>query len=933
MVRRQAETAPPAEGGATAYGHDAFISYSRVDAAAAAHLKHAMERFATPWYRARGARVFLDTASLAGGPSLRTAVEAALQDSAAFVLLASTASRSSDWVRVEVDWWLAHRGVDDLLVAVLDSPAPGPAADPPASVWAGAVPPEWRSAFPDEPLWIDLRWLAQADKVDPDDPRLVDAAAQVLASVRHQPKDQLVGAHLSRRRQLRRVVTAVIGALVLLLALALTAAGLAVDQRNTAITERYAATSRQLVAQSRSIEDERPSLARQLLLQAYRLAATEEAVGAVIASPRLSHEVRVAGQAPTVTVNPVQPLTAVVAEGRLTLYATDSGRRLTALATGVPEEAPAAFSAAGDALAAVTAPGRVTLYDVSNTAAVRTTGRLRIPRRAERIAYAPTGRMLVVASPSALSFHDLTDPGSPVRLATVANPADDAGALVLLEDGTLLAPGATTVAGRSVGSLPAPVLITPLASPGAVVSADRLMLARPGDVGDVELWDIGVPGRPRLRAALPGESFAVGDLAFSGDGRALAVGTLSGVTQLWDLTDVTRPILGERLRGVPASVPQVAFGSASSRLVVVSDDPTYAGPEGATILRSWPVRGAGRAGSTSRIDGGRQAVPAWSPDGRTIAGGFPARLWDLADPRFPRPGGALPTLAIGGGAVFAYRPGSDLVASGVPVVLWDASDPDAPRRLGTDPVLEPATLATFRPDGGVLATGAAFGPVSLWSVSDGRGERLAELRGSSAQAHGAVFVADGSRLVVLDADEGATVWDVRTPDAARPVGRLLTAGEPISALAADERTATVLAGGARGRLSVWDVSDPASPRQVASRQAHQARVTGLALSPDGRLLATAGEDALRLWARDPGGGALRPMATLAVGGVYDGAAVSFSPDGSLLAAATNDGLQVWDVDVPRLLGHLCAESEPITAAQWREYLPSDLAYDPPCLVR
>lgn len=72
------------------------------------------------------------------------------------------------------------------------------------------------------------------------------------------------------------------------------------------------------------------------------------------------------------------------------------------------------------------------------------------------------------------------------------------------------------------------------------------------------------------------------------------------------------------------------------------------------------------------------------------------------------------------------------------------------------------------------------------------------------------------------------------------------------------------------------------------------------------------------------------MATLESGAVYDGAALAFSPDGASLAAATNDGLQIWDVDVDRSLRELCAESNTISRAEWSDYLPEDIDYDPPC---
>ncbi|MFD2094307.1 TIR domain-containing protein [Blastococcus deserti] len=934
LADRRAEPAPDQ------FAYDAFLSYSRADAAAAKPFGQAIERFGTPWYRARDRRVFLDTATLAGNGSLREAIEEALGNSRALVLLISATSRRSRWVDVEVAWWLRHRGPDDLYLAVLDGHMSWDTDPEATSAGPGALPEKWRSAFPDEPIWVDLRWMAGLEQIDQRDPRLTDAAAQLLASMRRVPKDRVVGEHLRRRRQTRRMVATVIATLVALLTTSVVAAVVAVDRRNAAIEQRYTATSRQLVAQSASIEDERPSLARQLLLEAHRLSPTEESVGALVRSPRMPREFGVAGYDPDVAVHASLPLVAIVSGPELRLYETDSGRLLTTVTDSVPEKGEVAFSPSGTGMAATTGPGRLGLFDISDAARPRLLAELDAPDPAvERLAYAPGGEVLIVEDSTSITFYDVADPAEPVTGTTVPT-GESPDRLVLLDDGTLLSPSRVTAAGVDTASLPVDVIVTPLAAGTgrAVVTADRQTLARAGSVADVEVWDIADPLQPVLRDSVPGESFGVNSIAVSDDGGVLAVGTPSGVTQLWDLGDLTRPILGERLRGVSAGVRAVAFGVRSRQLVVVSDDPVAPGANtglpGRSVVRVWPVQGATRAGATSRIDGGRQAVPAWAPDAQAVIAGFPARSWLLDDPRDPRPGAAVPTLAVGGGAAYAYQPGSSVIASGSPVVLWDAEDPSEPRLLteGTA-VVEPSDLAVFSPDGSVLAVASENYTVALWSIVDGSTRALATLPETRPAPHGAAFDASGRTLVTLGREGGATLWDVRDPETPEVLSRVSMPDEEIAAVVIDTRNEILIAGGVRGSLSSWDISTPSRPRLMASRAAHNGALTGLALSPDGGVMASAGVDAVRLWAREDVTATPAPMATLDAGGVYNGAAVSFSPDGTLLAAATSGDMQIWDVDVGRLLGELCAASDRITQAQWAEYLPADIAYDPPCTGR
>ena len=423
----------------------------------------------------------------------------------------------------------------------------------------------------------------------------------------------------------------------------------------------------------------------------------------------------------------------------------------------------------------------------------------------------------------------------------------------------------------------------------------------------LRLWDAAT-ATPR-GAPLQGHSAAVNSVAFSPDGKTLVSASEDATLRRWDAA--TGAALGEPWRGHEARVWSVAFSPDGQTVASGGED---------TTVRLWD---AATGKMTAVLPGHTSRVwsLAFSPDGHTLASGSDdrsIRLWDVAT------GAARGAPLQGHAGVVSsvvFSPDGQLLASGGgdnTLRRWDVA---SGRPLGE--ALRGHTSrvwsVAFSPDGRTLASGSEDQTVRLWDSATGA-PRGAPLTGHKSRVWRVAFSADGASLLSASNDHTVIRWAAGPAPAAgvplvapgdipptapgdipstAPGGMAAAAsGAAVRSVAVSPDGKTMASGGDDANVRLWDLASHSL--RGAPLLGHAASVSSLAFSPDGATLASGSEDgSARLWnvaTGQPRGAPWRGPG----GQVW---AVAFSPDGKTLATASGDAeLRLWDVASGQLRG-------------------------------
>lgn len=398
---------------------------------------------------------------------------------------------------------------------------------------------------------------------------------------------------------------------------------------------------------------------------------------------------------------------------------------------------------------------------------------------------------------------------------------------------------------------------------------------------EVNLSRVNFTGSNLTRSIFSETLSSVFSVAFSPDGKLLAIGGTRGKLDLWQVANGQKILTFE---GHSSWVMSVAFSLDGQTLASGSTDQT---------IRLWNVNNAQCLKTLQGHQGSVFSV-AFSPDGQTLASSSEdqtIRLWNVNDAQCLNilqghnccvwSVSFSPLLSTSSEGEFLASSGADGL-----VKLWNYSSGQCYQTLAghEDDVFSVA----FSPDGQTLASGSEDRTIKLWLVRNG--QLLKTLRGHKLGVSSVIFNSDGKALISSSIDRTVKLWNI---DQGLCYKTLHEHTDTIYSVTLDP-LGTILASGSIDRtVKLWDIS---TGHCFKTLQGHSSEIYSVAFSPDSQTLASGSTDrVVRLWNLD--GKCCQSLQ----GHLNAISSVSFNCK-QLLASASLDGtVKLWELQSGKCL--------------------------------
>jgi RNA polymerase sigma factor (sigma-70 family) len=449
----------------------------------------------------------------------------------------------------------------------------------------------------------------------------------------------------------------------------------------------------------------------------------------------------------------------------------------------------------------------------------------------------------------------------------------------------------------------------PPVQPGHLAAAEP---ANDAVVGIDAAGDPQPPGATRLGTLRGRHDSTVTFVGYAGDGKYLITASQAGAVRVLDASngkevcEILKPLKPAGIAGNPLMMMPV---NAQLKLAIAADGQTLAvaSPEAVALYEISTGKQLGKwKGGTPTI-----WALAFAPDNKSLSAtrllGKTLVQWDLEGTEIGKFEASSDRLT---GPPLAFSPDGKIIATpsnnggnqaggnlGKPQVQrWDvASGKQLSPVNGAETPRDQAVLA---PNLKIVAwTSRQTNKVRLWDMENDK--ELRKVDGALALA----FSADAKLMAGLDEEQGVALWDTET-------GKLLRKLPGTAGIGASGRGAgpiSIFMGGATALTTTfskdgkhiavgigtvvrqWEV---ATGKEVGLAAGHGASVVSLALSADGKTVATRGADrTVRVW-----GSTGKELTLFSIAG---GIHAAFSADGRFLAQGNGADLILWDVQAAK----------------------------------